>query len=61
MPSYILHWRGGDTQVVHGRDAADAMTQAGLGHGALQALDYWEKILMDDPDEIERLERERGE
>jgi hypothetical protein len=37
------------------------MTQAGLGHGALQALDYWEKILMDDPDEIERLERERGE
>ncbi len=43
-----LHWKGDDTQELEGwgvsrtTAAADAMNSAGIGGGALAALDYWE-------------------
>lgn len=41
MPPFTLYWRGGKKQVVHGADPADAMNRAGIGAGALRALDFY--------------------
>ena len=41
MKPFTLFWRTGKREVVHGDDAADAMTRAGYGGGALAALDFW--------------------
>jgi len=46
MKTFILHWRGGmKDQIVEGYDIADAFNKAGIGHGALPALDYWEPVV----------------
>jgi hypothetical protein len=42
MNEYILHWIGGRNETVRGNDIADACNRAGIGRGALQALDYYE-------------------
>ncbi len=45
-----LHWLTGEVEELEGignterEIAANAMNYAGYGHGALQALDYWEVI-----------------
>ena len=44
MRKYRLHWLGGKTEVVSGTDIADACRRAGIGNGALRALDYYEEI-----------------
>ena len=42
--TYILHWRGNmRDETITGRDIADALRKAGLGGGAMRALDYWEE------------------
>lgn len=38
---YTLFWLTGETQIVKGTDPADAMNNAGIGKGALRALDFW--------------------
>lgn len=38
---YTLYWLTGDRQVVTGPDPAIAMTMAGIGGGALGALDFY--------------------
>ena len=44
MKKYRLHWLGGKKEVVQGIDIADACRRAGIGNGALRALDYYEEI-----------------
>lgn len=39
---FTLHWLGGRTEVVEGDDIADACRRAGIGGGAVAALDYYE-------------------
>ena len=43
MAKYLLHWLGGKTEPVEGTDIADACRKAGIGGGALTALDYYEE------------------
>lgn len=38
--SFTLFWLDGKSEIVHGKDIADAMTQAGYGQGAVPALDF---------------------
>lgn len=42
-PKFTLYWRTGRIEVVQGRSAAEAMTLAGYGGGAVRALDFWAK------------------
>lgn len=44
MKRYRLHWLDGKTEVVEGRDPADAMNRRGYGAGAVRALDYYEEV-----------------
>lgn len=46
--AYRFHWRDGKVQVGKGYDVAHAFTTLGYGHGALQALDYWEPVKDED-------------
>lgn len=41
IKTYTLFWLGGDTQIVNGPDPASAMNNAGIGAGALPALDFY--------------------
>jgi len=46
MQKFILHWRGGmSDQVVEGCDITDACNRAGIGQGAIPALDYYEPLV----------------
>lgn len=44
MKKYKLHWLDGHTQIIEGYDVVDAFNRAGIGRGALPALDYYEEI-----------------
>lgn len=39
--TFTLYWLTGDAQTVTGPDIATAMNNAGIGGGALGALDFW--------------------
>jgi len=39
--TFTLFWRTGETQIVRGLDPAGGMNSAGIGRGALAALDFW--------------------
>ena len=48
---FRLHWKHGETQDIETEHTgnrmeacADAMNNAGIGGGALRALDYWEEL-----------------
>ena len=43
MNTFILHWRDGKKERVYGWTIKEAVQDAGIGHGAMNALDYWEK------------------
>lgn len=52
---FRLHWKHGDVQEVTTENTgnrmeacAAAMNEAGIGGGALRALDYWEEIAPND-------------
>lgn len=38
---YTLFWLTGETQIVKGINPSDAMNNAGIGNGALRAMDFW--------------------
>lgn len=40
---WSLYWRTGDRQIVEGPDIATAMNNAGIGAGALSALDFYKE------------------
>lgn len=42
--TFILHWLDNSEERVSGVDIADATSKAGLGAGAIRALDYYEEI-----------------
>ena len=43
--TFKLHWRySEDIQIIKGHNIEQAMINAGIGGGALAALDYWEKV-----------------
>jgi hypothetical protein len=44
MTQFILHWLGGKIETVEGFDIADACRRAGIGGGALAALDYYQEV-----------------
>ena len=44
MKKYKLYWLDGHTEVIEGYDAVDAFNRAGIGRGALPALDYYEEL-----------------
>lgn len=39
---FILHWKDGKKEIIKGRNLYDAFHKAGIGQGAIGALDYWE-------------------
>lgn len=41
LKPFTFYWRDGLRKVLYGTDAADAMTKAGYGAGAIAALDMW--------------------
>lgn len=41
---FILHWLDGKTEVIVGNGIKDAFNRAGLGAGAISALDYYEMV-----------------
>lgn len=41
---FILHWLDGSKEKVSGINIADACRKAGIGAGAVQAIDYYEEI-----------------
>lgn len=43
MAKFTLYWLTGSREVVEGKDAADAMNNAGYGGGAVRALDFYAK------------------
>lgn len=43
MKTYTLFWLTGETQLVTGNSPAEAMNNAGIGNGALRALDFYEE------------------
>lgn len=45
MKEYRLYWRDGSQETVYGETISHAMNSAGIGGGALRALDYWEEIV----------------
>jgi len=40
MNQYVLHWLDGKVEVIEGNGIKDAFNRAGIGAGALKALDY---------------------
>ena len=44
---FRLHWLDGKTEVIEGYDTVDAFNRAGIGRGALPALNYYEEIKED--------------
>lgn len=44
MKLYKLYWKDNETEIVSGKNIADAMTLAGYGQGALGALDSYEAV-----------------
>lgn len=44
MKKFRLYWLDGTTEIIKGRDAVDAFNSAGIGAGALRALDYYEEV-----------------
>ena len=38
---FTLFWLTGETEIVKGKDIATAMNNAGIGNGALRALDFY--------------------
>lgn len=44
MQKFRLHWLDGKTEIVEGNYIADACRRAGIGNGALPALDYYEEV-----------------
>lgn len=45
---FKLYWTDGKTEVIEGKNAADAFNNAGYGLGAMKALDYYEKFKLSD-------------
>ena len=43
MAKFTLHWLSGKPEEVEGSDLADACRKAGIGGGALAALNYYEE------------------
>lgn len=41
MNTYTIYWLDKKTSEVRGTDIADAFRRAGIGHGALPAVDYY--------------------
>lgn len=44
LNAYKLYWLDGKTEIVRGLSASDAFNKAGIGRGALPALDYYETL-----------------
>ena len=40
MNIFTLYWRSGDKQIIEGDNIIDAMYKAGIGNGAMSALDF---------------------
>lgn len=40
---FKIHWLDGKVEIVEGRDFPDAFRSAGLGAGAVKAVDYYEE------------------
>lgn len=44
MKVFDLHWKFGKVERITGDNIEDATKRAGIGGGALKALDYWEEV-----------------
>ena len=44
MKTYIIHWLDGKAEIIKGNDATEAFRNAGIGRGALAAIDYYEEV-----------------
>ncbi len=43
MRTFVLHWKDGKVEEIAGTSPVDAFNRAGIGPGALNALDYYEE------------------
>ncbi len=44
MKRFRIHWLDNTTQDVEGVDIVDACNRAGIGAGAVKAIDYYEEL-----------------
>ena len=44
MKKFILRWLTDKDETITGYDIEDAFRRAGIGGGAIRALDYWEEV-----------------
>lgn len=44
IQKFTLFWLTGNSEIVEGIDIANAMNNAGIGNGALRALDFHAKV-----------------
>ena len=44
---FRLHWKTGNPQIVTGHSIEEACNNAGIGGGAIAALDYYEEVKED--------------
>lgn len=44
MAKYIVHWKTGAPTEIEGPDVQTAFALAGIGGGAVPAIDYWEEV-----------------
>ncbi len=44
MKKYRIYWINGISETIEGYDVVDAFNRAGIGHGALSVLDYYEEV-----------------
>lgn len=45
MKKYRIYWLDGKTEEIEGDNISDAFTKAGLGGGALKAMDHFREVL----------------
>lgn len=57
MKEFKLYWLDGTTEVVTGDDVCQAVRRAGIGAGAIPALDYYEEVTSEESPGIACLSR----
>ena len=49
MAKFLVHWYTGEPTEIEGPDVETAFALAGIGGGAVGAIDYWEEVKDETP------------
>jgi len=57
MKAFTIHLLHGRKEIVTGHDISDACRRAGIGAGALRALNYWEEVSEPEQADVDILDK----